>query len=256
MARFGGSTLKRPVLNNEMEGVLQYISDKNPEQREYIGEHFHRLLSDTYWIENHCKPTDAILDIGSFPWMTPAYLSLRGFKNIHTIDIARKDLFPKSKSWNFRSSTLNIEAKPLPVKSGSVDVVVLFEIFEHLYHRPNFVLREFKRVMKKGARLILSTPNGASFHSLSKVLFKRRMGQPVYDTSDVYEKVGHFSHIREYSYQELREYLARFGLSIEYHRFRTYPGEDGWLPWSNETFMGAILPSLRRHIFLVARAND
>ena len=46
----------------------------------------------------------------------------------------------------------------LPLKDGIADVVVATEVLEHLHH-PERLLREAKRVLRPGGRLILTTPN-------------------------------------------------------------------------------------------------
>ena len=47
--------------------------------------------------------------------------------------------------------------KKIPLKDNSVDVVILFQVLEHL-HSPGNALKEISRVLKKGGKLLLSTP--------------------------------------------------------------------------------------------------
>ena len=50
----------------------------------------------------------------------------------------------------------------LPLSSSTVDVVVNFQVIEHLWDQPGF-LRECLRVLRPGGRLLISTPNRITF---------------------------------------------------------------------------------------------
>lgn len=50
----------------------------------------------------------------------------------------------------------------LPLPDGSVDVVVNFQVIEHLWDQPLFI-RECARVLRPGGRLLISTPNRITF---------------------------------------------------------------------------------------------
>jgi len=54
----------------------------------------------------------------------------------------------------------NLAALPLP--DGSVDVVVNFQVIEHLWDQPQFVA-ECARVLRPGGALLMSTPNRITF---------------------------------------------------------------------------------------------
>ncbi|MFB9907946.1 methyltransferase domain-containing protein [Allokutzneria oryzae] len=50
----------------------------------------------------------------------------------------------------------------LPLGTSTVDVVVNFQVIEHLWDQPGF-LRECLRVLRPGGRLLISTPNRITF---------------------------------------------------------------------------------------------
>ena len=70
----------------------------------------------------------------------------------------------------------NLEA--LPIRSGSFDVVSLNNVAEHLQH-PDKVFAEIARVLRKGGRLIVHTPNARSYEAwagrLARVLLPERV---------------------------------------------------------------------------------
>ncbi|MCG7848457.1 MAG: class I SAM-dependent methyltransferase, partial [ANME-2 cluster archaeon] len=53
------------------------------------------------------------------------------------------------------------EPLPLPYQSSSFDYITCVEGLEHI-ENPWNVIREFSRVLKKGGKLIITTPNVAS----------------------------------------------------------------------------------------------
>ena len=86
----------------------------------------------------------------------------------------------------------NLAALPLP--DGSVDVVVNFQVIEHLWDQPQFVA-ECTRVLRPGGLLLMSTPNRITF-------------SPGRDTP-----VNPF-HTRELNADELTELLVDGGFTI------------------------------------------
>lgn len=72
------------------------------------------------------------------------------------LEIAKKAAAYKNLQ-NIEFKACNLEKK-LPLNSSSVDLVILFDILEHLNHRQNF-LREIKRVVKPNGFIIVAVPN-------------------------------------------------------------------------------------------------
>ena len=87
----------------------------------------------------------------------------------------------------------NLAAVPMP--DASVDVVVNFQVIEHLWDQPQFIT-ECLRLLRPGGRLLMSTPNRITF-------------PPGSDTP-----VNPF-HTRELNAAELRELLADGGFAVE-----------------------------------------
>jgi SAM-dependent methyltransferase len=102
------------------------------------------------------------LDVGCGTGYGSAYLVRKGAKKVmggdkseDAISIARNtaETAPKG-ALEFRL----LEATALPFADGSFDVVISFEVIEHVKHYERLLL-ETRRVLKRGGKLILSTPN-------------------------------------------------------------------------------------------------
>ncbi|MCV7228567.1 class I SAM-dependent methyltransferase [Mycolicibacterium komossense] len=83
----------------------------------------------------------------------------------------------------------------LPLPDASVDVVVNFQVIEHLWDQPQFVA-ECRRVLRPGGLLMMSTPNRITF------------------TPDSDTPINPF-HTRELNAAELTELLSDGGFTIE-----------------------------------------
>jgi len=119
----------------------------------------------------------------------------------------------------------------IPLKDESVDFVFSLEIIEHL-SSPFHLLSEAKRVLKKGGKLILTTPNIARIGSIMKLLIGRsnldRIPFNYYDEDDEWRP-----HQREYSMKELTDIVTAAGFRILEKRFintteRRFDAADPW----------------------------
>ncbi|SFP29375.1 Methyltransferase domain-containing protein [Amycolatopsis arida] len=83
----------------------------------------------------------------------------------------------------------------LPVATGAVDVVANFQVIEHLWDQAGF-LRECRRVLRPGGRLLVTTPNRLTF------------------TPDSDTPLNPY-HTRELAPVELAELLGAAGFTVE-----------------------------------------
>src|SRR5437763_11346969 len=103
----------------------------------------------------------------------------------------------------------NVEQEPFPFPDSSFDVVLFFEVLEHLQNDPIRVLLEIKRVLKRRGRLILTTPNVARLENVLRLT----SGQNIYDP---YSDYGPYSrHNREYNKHDLARLLKFCGFELE-----------------------------------------
>lgn len=110
---------------------------------------------------------------------------------------------------DFNTHHFNIENAPFPFPDDTFDILLFCEIVEHLLCDPVKVLREIKRVLKKGGRLILTTPNVSRLDNVTRMI----AGENIYDPYSGYGPYGR--HNREYNKHELYLLLTYLGFSIE-----------------------------------------
>ena len=102
----------------------------------------------------------------------------------------------------------------LPFASGSVDVVILSEVVEHLVD-PDGGLAELYRVLRPGGHLVLSTPNLAAWFNRGLLLAGI---QPIFSEVSlrrVYGRPGQVvaGHLRLYTRRALAGFLADLGFT-------------------------------------------
>ena len=98
------------------------------------------------------------------------------------------------------------------------DILVFSEVLEHLYTRPEIVLRFLKGYMKKGGQIILQTPNGLAIHHRIKLLFGIHPYQLI--------KPSRRGHYREYAPYEMIQIFENVNLDIHYLKTKNYFNND------------------------------
>jgi SAM-dependent methyltransferase len=103
----------------------------------------------------------------------------------------------------------------LPVKSGSVDVVIMSEVIEHLVDTDS-AIEEAHRVLKPGGSLLLSTPNLAAWYNRGLLALGI---QPVFSEVSLRSVFGRpgsqvAGHLHIFTRRALVELLAAYGLEV------------------------------------------
>lgn len=107
---------------------------------------------------------------------------------------------------------------PLPFEANSFDYVLLAEVVEHLKD-PYGLMSEMSRIVKKGGKLILSTPNILNLRSRFRFLFEASYDyfrEPPYDHIKHYKGTGiNISqvHVLPWRYHELEFLLNESGFA-------------------------------------------
>jgi SAM-dependent methyltransferase len=103
------------------------------------------------------KETGAVLDVGCGE--QPYRSLLTHAKSYQGLDIAESD----ERFGYARPDTLFVSGYPWPVADASADLVLCTEVLEHVLE-PADLLREVRRCMRPGGRLLMTVPFAARWH--------------------------------------------------------------------------------------------
>ena len=113
---------------------------KTASNRGYKDETLIKILNDYGVYKKNC------LDIGPGTGRWINFLKKKKSKNIFAVDISEKviDLNKKNCSKIFK---LDLEKKRIPLQNSSIDLIICFEVLEHL-RQPDFFLKDVIRLLK------------------------------------------------------------------------------------------------------------
>lgn len=106
-----------------------------------------------------------VLDCGAGKGKLSETLKNKGAM-VEACDINKKQFL--SKNIKFTEADLN---KKLPYKDSRFDIIISIEVLEHL-ENPSHFLTEIKRILKRGGKAIITTPNISNIKSRLQFLFK------------------------------------------------------------------------------------
>jgi cyclopropane fatty-acyl-phospholipid synthase-like methyltransferase len=157
------------------------------------------------------KNKGTILDLGGGVgnW---AYHFLGDFEKVVVLDISNEALskIPEKEIVKIHGSVLNI-----PLKSKAVDVVLMADVFEHIYvHELDIMMSEVKRILKDDGRIIIFTSQyGYGIDLLSK---RFRYTRRKIIEEEYLEGHGHLNRLK---FSEMKRLIKKQGLVIEdyYH---------------------------------------
>ena len=100
----------------------------------------------------------------------------------------------------------------LPIRSGSIDIVVMSEVIEHLVDTDS-AIEEAHRVLRPGGTLLLSTPNLAAWYNRGLLAFGI---QPVFSEVSLRSVFGRpgsqvAGHLHMFTRRALVDFLAAYG---------------------------------------------
>lgn len=188
----------------------------------YVREHRSRFAADLRLVERYVARGARLLEYGAIPLVTTAALSSLGY-HVRALDVRPARFARSIAALGLDVASCDVETAPVPYASASFDAVLFNELLEHLRINPVFTLREARRVLRPGGRLLLSTPNLRSFRGLANLLFSDRAltaSGGVYEQYEKLETIGHMGHVREYTAREVSELLSRSGFEVEALVFR------------------------------------
>ena len=198
---------------DSVAGDYQYraLHSGHPMQRFWHGG---KLTMIDQLIRPHLKPDSRLLEIGCGAGNLLLQASVRGSYPV-ALDLAMQALtFVRSRLRQARSGPeaprdflcLQSIGELLPLASDSFDCILLSEVIEHL-EAPQISIREAARVLRPGARLLVTTPN---YRSLWPVM------ERAVDMMNMAPKMAGEQHISRFHPNSLKRLLVDSGLGIEY----------------------------------------
>lgn len=156
-----------------------------------------------------------LLDVGSHFLHTTMAASLLGY-NCYGLDLGYfacdNMLIKRAMKYGIRLGCFDLTDRRIPFKNHSFDFILFSEVLEHLAFSPVPVLAEFRRVLKPGGILLLTTPNVFSSGNRLRMLLGH---ENIYTSLDQYLEGPSFSiHWREYSMSEVQRLLQLSGLDV------------------------------------------
>jgi SAM-dependent methyltransferase len=207
------------TMPEDFESALRTLPLDSEAARPYLEKHLPRLAK-TLELAPHSEGGRA-LELGCYMQITPflqricgygevrgAYYGTPGKQDLKTISFPDGD-------FTVPIDHFDAERDPFPYPEGYFELVLATEIIEHMAFDPMHLLVESRRVLSEGGRLLISTPNAASFASIAKTLDGRTNPQifPQYKRPD--PRFPEIGHVHEYTAHELRLTLEAAGFEIE-----------------------------------------
>ena len=145
------------------------------------------------------------LDIGpgSGRWIN--FLKTKKSSNIFAIDISDK-VIELNKNNCSKIFKLDFEKRKIPLQNNSIDLILCFEVLEHL-RQPEHLINEIVRLLKKGSIAVFTIPNILSFSSRLRVLLGLL---PIAIVSDP-------THIKFYRRKEIINIFSEFNVKVKFY---------------------------------------
>lgn len=149
-------------------------SAKADGKADYFRLHRHRFAAMLRAIE--APPGADVLEVGVTPGQFTELLVASGYQ------VSGVDLDPSTRRalWarlGVEVRQANLEREPIPFPDEAFDQVVFSEVIEHLVYSPIPVLREFRRVLRPGGRVLISTPNELYLKSRLRTILRMLLWQ-------------------------------------------------------------------------------
>lgn len=119
---------------------------------------------------------NSALEIGATDFFQVYLRESLGFQDvwasIFTQDIAKKRYLADFEVGEYKSAStvvsVNLEGEFFPISGPRFDFVMMCEVIEHFDVDPMFALCELNRIMRDGAKLLITTPNACSARNAYK----------------------------------------------------------------------------------------
>lgn len=153
---------------NQGTGTIKFYNSRGAEV-ESTSAGFHSKITGIL-VKMYLDSIDTYLDIGCGDCtLTKKIADCVTPKEVNVIDI-KDELINTSKTLGYKGRVVDINTEPLPIESGTIDLVTCFDLVEHLIDTDHLI-SETQRVLKRKGYFLLSTPNLASLDNRLKIIF-------------------------------------------------------------------------------------
>jgi SAM-dependent methyltransferase len=146
-----------------------------------------------YWCASQLAAGKRVLDAGCGTGYGLAMLLAEGPESVTGVDLSEEAVAEAGRRLGDDAELVRADVRDLPFEEDSFDMVVCFEVIEHV-ERQRDALDELKRVLRPGGMLLISSPN-----------------------RDVYPP-GNPHHVREYRPEELQAELEERFENVKLYR--------------------------------------
>lgn len=176
-----------------LDGLVDVADNRRDESLKW---HIPRIVATAKLCTTYIRPRDRVIDISSYPAVSVLLAE-------HSAGTWSRSSFAPAEG----EIHLDLTAPDWVVAPGSFDCAIFTEVLEHLDEHPQVVLSKINGILAAGGRLILTTPNVASW----KKLLMLSRGEWSYDSPTFF---GHQGHRYEYSYYDVKTLMERSGFRI------------------------------------------
>ena len=241
---------------NQLQRLLQHILDEVRRElplseSDYFNFHYYRYLGILMFLFSSIdiRPDMRILDIG----ISPGHLAM-ALKKLGNFDIigVSYNTERNKEGWTKKKIIVkkcNIEKESLPFEDNSFDLILFFEVLEHLMFSPMFALKEMRRVLKRGGFLMLTTPNAVSLTKRLQLL----LGKNIYwELFDFYARYPYERHNREFTMREVLTLLKRYDFEVVKYRYFCWWKPSGKIVGSILHFLQLLYDPFKPNLLVLA----
>jgi len=132
----------------------------NKIQIQRVKEYGNIDLSKNYFLKFAFPKEANILDIGCNYGSLIYNLNCLGYKNVFGIDVNKDSIQQGKLLYDKISKNIMVyDGGKIPFEDESVDIVLMFDVIEHIKYIQDYLNNEVYRVLKKDGVFIFQTPN-------------------------------------------------------------------------------------------------
>lgn len=207
-----------------LESLAKEIHLDNSILKEWSENYFKhskvRYKTELNFFTSELSKSSQILEIGVLPCQMNYILKSLDF-NVEGVDLFPDRMNDFIHRNRLKVTKVDIEKEPLPYEDNSFDIVLLAEVFEHLRINPINTLKDIFRVLNPNGVLFLATPNFYSLKNILSILKGKGYGNPYLEYNKL-NTIGHMGHVREYSMNQVNDFLKETGFKTIKHSKVSY----------------------------------